>query len=180
VNIQTWTNKTAFYARAERLDLHGLHFQHIALCQRRAWMYLHKINFAQWHEKVRTGIAKHSTSYQRDKSTVGLLGLAPDRLDWQQRIVYENKGTGGAVEASSNQTAFYAVMLSISTGHDWTAFVHVLSTRRKRAVILDTARLDSLWQASLQLEILAAQDHVPTASKIPLCASCALQQFCGH
>jgi len=143
-------------------------------------MYMHKINFAQWHSRVQTGIAKHLSSYMRDHSTQGLLGLAPDRIDWQQHIVYENKGTGGAFEASANQTAFYAVMLSIATGHVWQASVHVLSTRRKRVVDMDEARLNKLWLASELLEKLYMQDHVPPANKITLCSSCSLAQFCGY
>ncbi|SEH07171.1 CRISPR-associated protein Cas4 [Candidatus Venteria ishoeyi] len=180
MNINQWSHKSTFYQRVEHLELHGLHFQHIELCRRRAWMYLHRINFAQWHEKVRTGTAKHSTSYARDKSTIGLMGLAPDRIDWQERIVYENKGTGGAVEASSNQTAFYAVMLSIATNQQWRAFIHVLSSRRKREVVLDAVRLESLWQASEILEALVAQKHVPATRRIGLCPSCSLQKFCGY
>jgi len=117
--IQNWTHQAAFYERVVRLELHGLHFQHIELCERRAWMYLHKINFAQWHERVATGTAKHETSYSRDYSTEGLFGLAPDRIDWDDGVVYENKGTAGAKEASNNQTAFYAVMLAIATGKEW-------------------------------------------------------------
>lgn len=179
MSVKDWPHKDEFRHRVERLDLHGLHFQHVELCERRAWMYLQRINFAQWHERVQTGTAKHAASYQRDKTTVGLMGLAPDRLDWENRIVYENKGTGGAVEASSNQTAFYAVMLAIATGQAWRAFTHVLSSRRKREVVIDAARLERLWQASVRLEVLAQQQAVPTARKLGLCESCSLQQFCG-
>jgi len=175
-----WKQAALFSERVERLELHGLHFQHVSLCHRRAWMYLHKINFAQWHGRVQTGAAKHLSSYMRDHSTQGLFGLAPDRIDWQQHIVYENKGTGGAVEASANQTAFYAVMLSIATGHIWQASVHVLSTRRKRVVDMDEERLNKVWLASELLEKLYMQDHVPPADKIPLCSSCSLAQFCGY
>jgi CRISPR-associated exonuclease Cas4 len=175
-----WQQQTAFQQRIEALNLHGLHFQHISLCERRAWMYLHKVNFAQWSANVATGSAKHSTRYQRDHSVRGLLGLAPDRIDWKKRIVYENKGSGGAVEASSNQTAFYAVMLSITTNSIWQAFIHVLSTRKKREVLIDKQRLHSLWTASLQLERLAEQEAVPFATQIPLCKSCSLAGFCGY
>ena len=162
------------------LNLHGLHFQHIELCERRAWMYLHKVNFAQWYSRVATGTAKHSSSYQRDHSVRGLFGLSPDRIDWDHCIVYENKGSGGAVEASSNQTAFYAVMLSIATGSKWQAFIHVLTTRKKREVKIDADRLQKLWDASLRLEQLMEQDEVPFAQKIPLCAKCSLAGFCGY
>lgn len=174
----SWQYASAFYERVERLNLHGLHFQHVALCVRRAWMYLHKVNFAQWHNRVQTGTAKHTTSYQRDHSVRGLFGLAPDRIDWEQHIVYENKGTGGAVEASSQQTAFYAVMLSIRTGMQWQAFTHVLSTRKRRTVKMDEARLQKLWESALVLETLSQQEQVPPAQKIALCDSCSLAHFC--
>ncbi|WP_020560718.1 CRISPR-associated protein Cas4 [Thiofilum flexile] len=166
-----WSKAAAFVERVERLNLHGLHFQHIELCQRRAWMYLHKVNFAQWYARVQTGTALHDTSYQRDHSVRGLMGLAPDRIDWEQCMVFENKGTGGAVEASSNQTAFYALILSISTGQVWRAYTHILSSRRRREVVLDESRLTTLWQASEQLERLSHQESVPSAPKMALSVS---------
>ncbi|MEZ5535509.1 MAG: Dna2/Cas4 domain-containing protein [Thiolinea sp.] len=174
-----WPKSEAFYRRVEHLNLHGLHFQHVELCQRRAWMYLHKVNFAQWYSRVQTGNALHETSYQRDHSVRGLFGLAPDRIDWENCIVYENKGSGGAVEASSEQTAFYALMLSITTGKRWRAYTHVLTSRRKREVVMDDARLQKLWEASLQLERLAEQEDVPPAKRIGLCKTCSLAAFCG-
>jgi CRISPR-associated exonuclease Cas4 len=175
-----WKHATAFYERIERLNLHGLHFQHVKLCERRAWMYLHGINFAQWNERVAVGTAKHLTSYARDHSTEGLFGLAPDRIDWENRIVYESKGTGGAVEAVSDQTAFYALLLSIATGKEWLAVTHILSTRKRREVPLDEGRLQSLWDDSERLEALAQQDTVPPAKRISLCASCSFAAFCGY
>lgn len=178
-NTFHWPHAQSFYQRVERLNLHGLHFQHVALCERRAWMYLHKVNFAQWYSRVQTGNALHATSYQRDHSVRGLLGLAPDRVDWENAIVYENKGSGGAAEASSAQTAFYALMLSITTGNRWQAYVHVLTTRRKREIVMDDSRLQALWDASVRLEQLADQETVPHAQKIGLCQSCSLAAFCG-
>lgn len=180
MSIFNWQHSQAFQQRVETFNLHGLHFQHITLCERRAWMYLHNINFAQWYSRVATGSAKHATSYQRDHSVRGLMGLAPDRIDWEQCILYENKGTGGAIEASNQQTAFYAVMLSIAMNTPWQAFVHVLSSRKKREVVIDQQRLNRLWQAALHLERLAQQDTVPMAEKIPLCRLCSFAHFCGY
>ena len=174
-----WPQAQAFYQRVERLNLHGLHFQHVALCERRAWMYLHKVNFAQWYSRVQTGNALHATTYQRDHSVRGLLGLAPDRIDWENAIVYENKGSGGAANASNAQTAFYARMVSITAGKRWQAYVHVLTTRKKREVVMDEARLQALWDASVRLEQLTEQESVPQAQKVGLCKSCSLAAFCG-
>ncbi len=174
-----WNRAAAFYERVDRLGLHGLHFQHVTLCERRAWMYLHQINFAQWYHRVATGTAKHQTAYARDRTVDGLMGLAPDRVDWDARIVYENKGSAGAPEASDNQTAFYAVMLSIATGQPWRAVTHLLTTRRRREVPIDENRLHALWRASARLDALARQTAVPKARRIPLCDTCSLAAFCG-
>lgn len=177
--VNDWIHKTEFYEEVDRLGLHGLHFQHVVLCKRRAWMYLHHINFAQWHSRVQTGTARHAASYSRDLSTQGLMGLAPDRIDWENRIVYENKGTAGAVEASSDQTAFYAVMLSLTTGQEWRAVTHVLSTRRRREVPLNDEQLKRLWDSLNSLKKLASIENVPKAKRIRLCSSCSLAGFCG-
>jgi CRISPR-associated exonuclease Cas4 len=178
--VRDWPRAGVFYERVERLNLHGLHFQHVTLCERRAWLYLHHVNFAQWHGRVKTGTSVHNTRYMRDRSTEGLFGLAPDRLDWEKAVVYENKGTAGAREASDNQTAFYAVMLSLATGREWHAVTHVLSTRRNRDVPLDDRRLDALWKASSRLESLAGTARVPSARRIRLCDTCSAAGFCGY
>lgn len=143
-------------------------------------MHLHGISFAQWNRHVQIGTARHDTSYARDRSTQGLFGLAPDRIDWKRCVVYESKGTGGAVQAVSDQTAFYALLLSIASGKSWRAVTHVLSTRKQREVVLDEARMQRLWESSERLEQLARQTRVPSAKRIPLCASCSLAAFCGH
>lgn len=174
-----WTHTASFSERVERLNLHGLHFQHIVLCKRRAWMYLHGVNFAQWYSRVALGSAKHLTSYQRDRSTIGLFGLAPDRIDWKKYIVHENKGSGGAVEAANLQSAFYALMLSIATGKTWKTMVHILSTRSKRSLELDEDMLASLQSAAGELEQLARSCNVPSASRKKLCVACSFAIFCG-
>ncbi len=178
--IWNWWQAAAFYDRVDRLGLHGLHFQHVALCDRRAWLFLHNVNFAQWYGRVQIGTARHSTSYARDRSTDGLFGLSPDRIDWENFVIYENKGTSGAKVASDNQTAFYAVMLSIATGCDWKAVTHVLSSRRRREVLINEKRLESLWKASERLESLSERDAIPNSPRIPLCAKCSAASFCGN
>lgn len=142
-------------------------------------MYLHGVNFAQWYSRVALGSAKHLTSYQRDRSTIGLFGLAPDRIDWDKYIVHENKGSGGAVEAADLQSSFYALMLSIATEKNWKAMVHILSTRSKRTLELNEDILAALQHASLELEALAGSNKVPAASRKKLCAACSFAGFCG-
>jgi CRISPR-associated exonuclease Cas4 len=175
-----WKQARKFYERVERLGLHGLHFQHVALCERRAWLYLHNVNFAHWHGRVALGTVRHAQAFKRDHSVVGLFGLAPDMVDWENCVVHENKGTGGAVLAADSQTAFYALMLSITTGKCWRAKTHVLSTRKVRDVLLDDECLDRMYSYSLRLEVLSRQKDLPAAKRIPLCQTCSAAIFCGY
>lgn len=175
-----WKQARKFYDRVERLGLHGLHFQHIALCERRAWLYLHNVNFAHWHSRVALGTVRHAHAFKRDHSVSGLFGLAPDMVDWENCVVHENKGTGGAVVAADSQTAFYALMLSIATGKLWRAKTHVLSTRKVREVVLDDTCLERMYEYVLRLETLSRQSEVPGAKRIPLCQTCSAAIFCGY
>ncbi len=123
-----------FAAIVERADLAGLAFQHLALCRRRAWLHLHRIDYAHLDERMQRGLALHDASRPRDRSVIGLIGLAPDRIDWKKRRVFEAKGSAGAANAVSRQGAFYALMLWAAQGEPWEAAAHILPTKRERTI----------------------------------------------
>src|SRR4051794_5485829 len=132
MTMPSWPQAAAFSERVERLDLHGLHFWHAAICHRRAWFHLHGVYCAHWSETVATGTASHRASHARDRSGNGLLGLSPDRIDWQKHRVFEHKGSEAYGSAADLQVAFYALMLSLAAGFLWTGVVHVINSRRDR------------------------------------------------
>ena len=65
-----------FAAIVTEADLHGLAFQHLALCRRRAWLHLHRIDYSHLDVRMQRGLAMHDASKPRDRSVVGLMGLA--------------------------------------------------------------------------------------------------------
>ena len=75
-----------FAAIVTEADLHGLAFQHLALCRRRAWLHLHRIDYAHLDGRMQRGLALHDANKPRDRSVVGLIGLAPDRIDWRATL----------------------------------------------------------------------------------------------
>jgi hypothetical protein len=100
-----------FAAIVEAEGLHGLAFQHLALCRRRAWLHLNRIDYAHLDRRMALGTVAHVLHRTRDRSVEGLMGLVPDRIDWSRRRVHEAKGGAGAKDAVSLQTAFYALLL---------------------------------------------------------------------
>lgn len=167
-----------FAKECEDEELHGLHFQHVALCHRRAWLHIQRIDYSHTDERMKNGSALHDTHRVRDGSVDGLFGLSPDRIDWKERIVYEAKGSDGAKTAVSAQTAFYAVMLTAISGTIWRAKTDLIKQRRHRDVLINTAMLDDLCLALGVLKKIKRMRSAPTAKKIRLCEKCSYKGLC--
>lgn len=159
--------------------LHGLVFQHVVLCKTRAWLHAHRIDYAHLDSRMRLGQTMHDLSYVRDTSVEGLMGIAPDRLDWKNHIVIEAKGRAGAKEAVSLQTGFYAVVLSVATGKNWRARNDILETRRSRDVIVDDVLLDKLVDATQEILTLRDQARAPLPVRKRICGACSYRFLCG-
>lgn len=163
----------------ETAGLHGLHFQHISLCARRAWFHLNRIDYAHLDERMANGTVMHETSRPRDRSVEGLTGLAPDRIDWRNRVVVEAKARSGAKTAVSRQTAFYALLLWASTGQPWRAQNDIIEERRSRPVVIDPEVVDEMLDLAHKLAALGRRTDPPPAKRKKLCASCSYRFLCG-
>ena len=168
-----------FASLVEAHGLHGLHFQHVALCARRAWLHLNRIDYAHLDEHMAHGTAIHETSRPRDRSVVGLIGLSPDRIDWRGRVVVEAKARPGARTAVSRQTAFYALMLWAATGEPWQGRNDILEQRRHRPVVVDAEVVSEMLELARALAQLSECDRPPRAVRKPLCAACSYRFLCG-
>lgn len=168
-----------FSKLVERHGLHGLVFQHLALCERRAWLHLHRIDYSHLEERMKIGSVAHDLAKPRDHSVEGLMGLSPDRIDWSGSRVIEAKNKDGAADAVGMQTAFYALMLSSATGKSWRAENDIISQRRSRKVHIDDELIDRMLALAKRASALVREDTVPKAKRKPICASCSYRFLCG-
>lgn len=173
------TRVRRFAAVVDRADLHGLAFQHLALCRRRAWLHLHRVDYAHLDARMQRGLALHDASRPRDQSVAGLLGLAPDRVDWAARRVHEAKGGAGAADAVSRQGAFYALMLWAAQGVPWQAAAHILPAKRERAIPIDPDLVQQMVEAAETLAQLRDDPTPPRVTFTPFCSACSYRHLCG-
>jgi CRISPR-associated exonuclease Cas4 len=164
----------------EEADLHGLAFQHLALCTRRAWLHLSRIDYTHLDRRMALGAVSHDLHRTRDRSTTGLMGLAPDRIDWARRRVHEAKGGAGAKDAVSLQTAFYALVLTVASGEAWEAATDILPERRSRTVTVDGTLLDRMLGMAERLAALRERAKPPEAERKPICRTCSYRVLCGY
>lgn len=179
VSILAWSDLDDFIHIIETFDLHGLSFQHITLCERRAWLHLRRIDYAHLDERMKIGLALHDVSKSRDASVEGLQGLAPDRLDWKNHIVFEAKGGSGAQHAVAMQTAIYAILLTHATKAEWTASNDLLRQKRLREIAIDQSILDELIESARRLRELCLTEKAPKVVLKPLCHLCSYRHLCG-
>ena len=161
---------------AEGIGLHGLYFQHVALCRRRAWLHLMGATHAVRNMRVRRGLALHQTEKRPDDVPKGL-GIAPDAIDFERRIVIERKGSAGAREAVARQALFYAAFMTAATGDLWRAEVQVYGSRKKTTYDLTESVLDQLIRDARHGRSLI-DSPPPQARRIPLCKTCSCNLLC--
>lgn len=169
----------AFAEEVERHELHGLLFQHLDLCERRAWLHLNRVDYAHLEERMRLGAVAHELHRPRDRSVEGLMGLAPDRIDWERREVIEAKGSAGARRAVSMQTMFYALLLMAATGRRWTAANEIVGGRKKLPVAVGLEEILQMLEMAKRLGALSAAPSAPRAARKPICESCSYRFLCG-
>ena len=161
---------------AEEYGLHGLYFQHVALCPRRAWLHLIGATHAVQHARVRRGLALHQTEKRPGDVPRGL-GIAPDAIDFERRVVIERKGSAGARSAVSRQALFYAAFMTGATGEVWRAEVQVYGSRKTTTYDLTDDVLDQLIQDARKSVDLAVGPP-PSARRIRLCDACSCSPLC--
>lgn len=163
--------------RLDALDLYGLDVWHVTICARRAWNHLHGVNYANRDETVAVGAAMHEAAYSRDRSVDGLLGMAPDRIDWDGRVVHEHKKGDHYPRANDLQLGVYLALLVRATGKDWVGHLTVLGRKRPRRVVLDEILLAELEDAVDRLAALR-ETSPPAAERIEACRRCAHAPAC--
>ena len=160
----------------EEHGLHGLYFQHVALCRRRAWLHLMGATHAVQHARVRRGLALHQTEKRPGDVPRGL-GIAPDAIDFERRVVIERKGSAGARDAVSRQALFYAAFMTGATGEVWRAEVQVYGSRKTATYVLTHDVLDQLLRDARESVDLAVGPP-PAARRIRLCDACSCRPLC--
>ena len=163
----------------EKHDLHGLPFQHLDICKRRAWFHMNRINYAHLDARMQLGSVSHELHRPRDHSVEGLMGIAPDRIDWDRREVTEAKGSAGARRAVSIQTRFYALMLMAATGQRWSAVNEIIGGRKRLPVPIDLSYIREMVDMAERLGEMSAEPMTPSAVRKPICASCSYRFLCG-
>ncbi|MCL6576735.1 Dna2/Cas4 domain-containing protein [Kyrpidia sp.] len=164
--------------QAEELGIHGLLFQHITLCEVRAWLHYHRIDCAHLNRHMQRGLWVSATTYERRRDRVLGLGIYPDQIDWADRTVSEVKSAKRPDDAGRLQLLFYVAVLEASTGESWTGLLRTPTSRRVQRVCMDRQAEDLLLAKFEELVSVLRQPRPPQKTEKPVCTGCSYRLLC--
>lgn len=170
---------TSILQQADELDLHGLLFQHIELCETRVWLHYHKIDCAHLNRHMQAGILLHETAYGGEAAQAFFgFGIKPDMLDFAAREVSEVKRSKSNEAAAIGQLRFYLAVLEQASGQAWAGVLRYPQSRRTRRVLLDAEGRAALAEAVRRIVAVIGLPGPPAKVGKPLCAECSYRMVC--
>lgn len=159
-------------------NINGLDIQHASICPARCWFNRKRIHFQHASEHIALGSALHDGSHTRDRSINGLMGLRPDRVDWDAAIIFEHKKSSSEIGAAANQGLFYAALLSAATQREWSLSLYIYQKNRDERFNLTPEKIDDLFRLVDVIINLDASSYPPEPARIPTCRGCSHSVIC--
>lgn len=174
----TWRDQLEPLLReTEQWGVQGLSFQHIALCPTRTWLHYHRLDCGHLNRHMQLGLLLHERVAGNPLGQ-GLHGLAPDRIDWQRHEISEIKNSRSHEGALVNQLLFYLAAMSLATGDIWRGMLRYTTSRRTRAVALDTDTIEQLQQSWQHLQAILTLSRPPAPVRKSVCQGCSYRLLC--
>ena len=164
--------------KAEMLGVHGLLFQHVALCPTRVWLHHRRVVCSHLNRFMQRGIWWERISYPDMRDLACGLGVRPDQVDWKARTVSEVKSSKKPDQAARLQLLYYMAVLEAATGQTWTGLLRLPSSRRVVRVELDATGQEELRAALDQIETIIRLATAPRKERKPVCKGCAYRLLC--
>lgn len=167
-----------FLAEADRLNINGLLFQHIQLCQTRTWLHYHRIDCAHLNRHMQSGLLLHETSYGGAGQSEFGYGIAPDMIDWPHFEISEIKQSRSREDAAILQLQFYLAIMIGATGRLWSGVLRYPRSRRVKKIVFDDQAKANLLAALQRIKTVLSLPCPPAKEPKPLCQHCAYRLLC--
>ncbi len=159
--------------------INGTMINYLVVCERKLWLFLHRLGREQDSELVRIGNLIHQSSFSRAEKEQLIFGQI--RLDHTAMgelvLVHEVKKSGAYLRAARLQLLFYMSYLE-ALGVRCSGVIHIYSNRRTQEVALDDDGRREVREAVGRIrEMMQARTPPPVPENAP-CRHCAYRDYC--
>lgn len=176
---QSTKQKQTFYNDVVNLNLHGVHFQHINICDTRFLLHYYRIDNGQKNDLLKRGKIIHDNIYNRENEPL-LLGLKPDRVNWEKKQIIEYKNSNSCFNATISQVMFYVFIMNYITNDNlWSAKIYTMQNKKTSEIIEQTNDTEQKLFYNLEkMKQLISQNNFAKPKKIPICKGCSFSKIC--
>lgn len=158
------------------IDVSGLLFSYSYLCERKVWLYYHKINFENEHKNVQLGKQIDESSYSRFEHSISVDGII--NIDYiKNNIVYEVKKSNSREDMSIAQVKYYLYILR-KKGINMDGQINYPLLKKCTQVVLSKEDEKQIEERIEIVKELCNLDVPPEVKQIKSCKNCAYFDFC--
>lgn len=163
----------------EEIDVTGTDIWYYFICQREAWLNIHKISPDEEDENVEIGRFIHEYRYGRERDEIALDAIRIDRIKREKDtwVVKEIKKSSKFLTSSRYQLLYYLYTLERS-GIKARGELVFPEERRREEVELTEESVKELKSAISDIMRIANLLIPPPAKKINFCRNCAYREYC--
>ncbi len=161
------------------IEVTGTDIWYYFICEREAWLNIHKIMPDEDDENIEIGRFIHEYRYGRNKKEIPIDSIKLDSIKRQDGmwVVMEVKKSSRFMESSYYQLLYYLYTLEqkgiIAKGE-----LLFPEEKKKRIVELTTENKQNLLNAISQIKELAKLSIPPEPKEIIFCKKCAYREYC--
>lgn len=149
------------------------------ICEREAWLNIHKISPDEEDENVEIGRFIHEYRYGRNKKEIAVDFIRLDSIkredgDW---VIMEVKKSSKYIQSSYFQLLYYLYVLE-SKGITAKGELLFPEERKRETIELTDNNREKLENTINEIEKLAQLNTPPKPKKIVFCRNCAYSEYC--
>lgn len=167
--------QTIFFER-EQINISGTLFSYSFLCERKLWLYYHKISFEHQSELVALGKVIDETTYIRENHKVNIEGIIS--IDYiKKNVVHEVKKSDKLSLMAVQQLKYYLYILS-KKGINMTGMIRYPLLKKTEAVSLEGEDKKVIEKRLKDIRSIVSLNQPPDAIRQKACYKCAYFEFC--
>jgi CRISPR-associated exonuclease Cas4 len=149
------------------------------VCERKLWLFAHKIDPDVNHPLLELGRLYDSYSYKRDKKEISADGMKIDLIKWRdgQLVIGELKKSSKFELSAKMQLVYYLYRLK-EQGINLEGELLIPKEKKRKRVVLNDDLIQELEDIMKDIRIIINKEKAPVKKMIKYCKSCAFYDFC--
>lgn len=164
------------FSKKEQIKITGTLFSYSYLCNRKVWLYYHRISFEHCSHLVALGKAIDETTYGREKHNIDVDGLI--NIDYiKKNVVQEVKKSDKLSHMAIQQLKYYLYVLR-QKDIFMTGVIRYPLLKKTETVLLEEQDIQDITRRLDEIRDIILLSKPPNVEKQKACYNCAYYEFC--